>query len=84
MLVLFFSWLNFFKIFQLDKVYEGNNPDDDVMERYHEMMKMRQEMMKEADTNEDKVISLDEFLSWTKKSDFKKDPEWKVGASLRL
>lgn len=46
------------------------------------MMKMRQEMLKEADTNEDKVISLDEFLSWTKKSDFKKDPEWKVGAGL--
>merc|ERR1719229_694901 len=48
------------------------------MERYHEMMKMRQEMMKEADSNDDKVISLDEFRSWTKKSEFKKDPEWKT------
>lgn len=65
-------------VLQLDKVYDPTAPEDDLNERYEEMNRMREHMMNEIDTNEDKTISLEEFLKSTKVADFKRDEEWEV------
>jgi len=49
-----------------------------MVERYEEMNRMREHVMKEMDKNQDRLISLDEFLDSTKLSDFKKDEGWDV------
>lgn len=61
---------------ELDKVYDPNAPEDDMMERFEEMNRMREHVMNEVDTDHDRLISLDEFLQSTKTSEFKKDDGW--------
>lgn len=63
---------------QLDKVYDPDAPEDDMVERYEEMNRMREHVMKEVDKNQDRLISLEEFLESTRQSDFKKDEGWDV------
>lgn len=63
---------------QLDKVYDPNAPEDDMVERYEEMNRMREHVMKEIDTDQDKMISFDEFMESTKGKDFNKDEGWDV------
>jgi len=65
-------------LWQLDKVYDPNAPEDDMMERFEEMNRMREHVMNEVDKNHDKLISLEEFLESTKTSDFKNDEGWDV------
>ena len=67
-----------FVSYQLDKVYDPNAPEDDMMERFEEMNRMREHVMNEVDKNQDKLISLEEFLESTKTADFKKDDGWDV------
>ena len=69
---------------QLDKVYDPKAPEDDMMERYEEMNRMREHVMNEVDKNKDKLISLDEFLESTKNEEFKKDEEWDVSAKIKI
>jgi len=63
---------------ELDKVYDKNNPEDDMRERDEEMARMREHVMKEWDHNKDGLISRDEFLTDTKKKDFNQDPGWET------
>jgi hypothetical protein len=63
---------------ELDKVYDKNNPDDDMRQRDEEMSRMREHVMKELDANKDGLISIDEFLSDTKKPDFNEDEGWET------
>ncbi|KAK2157343.1 hypothetical protein LSH36_193g08033 [Paralvinella palmiformis] len=65
-----------FSLLPLDKVYDPNNPEDDLIERYEEMNRMREHVFNEVDKNGDKLISLDEFLKSTNREDFGKDEGW--------
>jgi hypothetical protein len=64
---------------QLDKVYDPNAEEDDMMERFEEMNRMREHVMKEIDSNQDKLISLQEFIENTNKAEFNENEEWEVG-----
>ena len=60
-----------------------NSPDeDDPMERYEEMNRMREHVFGEIDQNKDFMITMDEFLSYTgkqgEKDKFKEDEGWEV------
>lgn len=63
-------------IFQtdLDKVYQASNSEDDMNERAEEMERMREHVMKEVDTNGDRMVSLDELIAQTKREEFNRDP----------
>ncbi|CAG5098882.1 Oidioi.mRNA.OKI2018_I69.XSR.g16058.t1.cds [Oikopleura dioica] len=57
---------------ELDKVYDPNNPDDDIREMEEERARMREHVMKEVDVNEDGAISLKEFMDYTNSMEFVK------------
>ena len=63
---------------ELDKVYDPNEPEDDMREREEEMERMREHVLKESDTDRDRLISFDEFLAETKKDEFDNDPGWET------
>ena len=65
-------------LLQLDKVYDPNAPEDDMMERYEEMNRMREHVMNEVDQDKDKLISLKEFMESTRGDEFEKDEGWEV------
>uniref|UniRef100_A0A8R1HK77 NUCB1-like N-terminal domain-containing protein n=2 Tax=Caenorhabditis japonica TaxID=281687 RepID=A0A8R1HK77_CAEJA len=48
---------------ELEKMYNETNPDDDMKERAEEMYRMREHVMKQIDTNQDRMISMQEFLT---------------------
>jgi len=58
---------------ELDKVYDPNAPEDDMREREEEMERMREHVFKESDVNKDRLISFEEFLTETKREEFKDD-----------
>ena len=55
---------------ELDKAYDPNKPEDDMVERAEESERMREHVMKETDKNSDRMISFDEFMDQTKKEEF--------------
>lgn len=61
---------------ELDKVYQQGLPEDDMRERVEEMERMREHVFREADTNHDNLISLEEFIAQTKREEFNRDPNW--------
>ncbi|KAI6177668.1 EF-hand domain-containing protein [Aphelenchoides bicaudatus] len=62
---------------ELEKVYNETDPDDDPKERIEEMYRMRDHVVKQMDKNEDRLISLEEFLSDNEATeDGKADPGW--------
>lgn len=61
---------------ELDKVYNKDAPEDDMMERAEEMERMREHVFKESDTDRNNLISFEEFLSETKRDEFDNDPGW--------
>ncbi|KAJ8299102.1 hypothetical protein KUTeg_023162 [Tegillarca granosa] len=61
---------------ELDKVYDPENPEDDMEERYEEMNRMREHVMKEIDLNHDGMVSEQEFLDYSHNKDFEKDEGW--------
>ncbi|XP_077301796.1 nucleobindin 1 isoform X1 [Arctopsyche grandis] len=63
---------------ELDKMYENNAPEDDMRERQEEMERMREHVFQESDTNKDGLISYEEFLVQTRRSEFEKDQGWKA------
>lgn len=63
---------------ELDKVYQSGLPEDDMRERVEEMERMREHVFREADTNHDDLISLDEFIAQTKREEFNRDPNWET------
>lgn len=63
-------------------MYDPNNPEDDMEERYEEMSRMREHVMKELDKDGDKLVSMDEFMQYTKSDEFNKDEGWDVRVFL--
>ncbi|XP_046364935.1 nucleobindin-2-like isoform X3 [Haliotis rufescens] len=67
---------------ELDKVYNGNTPGTDPMERFEEMNRMREHIFTEMDKDKDARISQAEFLKYTgphgDNEEFKKDEGWKT------
>ncbi|XP_045123393.1 nucleobindin-2-like isoform X2 [Portunus trituberculatus] len=61
---------------ELDKMYDPNAPEDDMMERYEEMERMREHVFQESDLNRDNLISFKEFVDQTKRADFEQDNGW--------
>lgn len=67
---------------ELDKVYNADQPEDDMIERFEEMNRMREHVINEMDKDKDKMVSYNEFMDGTKKEEFKKDEGWNVGSKL--
>ncbi|XP_069686491.1 nucleobindin-2 isoform X2 [Periplaneta americana] len=61
---------------ELDKMYTPGATEDDMRERVEELERMREHVFKEADVNNDSLISYQEFLTQTQKAEFEKDPGW--------
>ena len=49
-----------------------------MQEKYHEMMRMRMEMMSRLDANKDNLISKEEFIKYTATAGYKDNSDWKV------
>ncbi|KAI3384959.1 hypothetical protein SNEBB_005135 [Seison nebaliae] len=54
---------------ELDKLYDSKNGKVDEVERDEERNRMREHVMKEFDTNGDRMVSLDEFMIAMKKQE---------------
>ncbi|KAF2360844.1 EF-hand domain pair [Trinorchestia longiramus] len=63
---------------ELEKAYDPNATEDDLMERDEEMERMREHIFAEADTNDDDLISFDEFLEQTRRNEFERDEGWQT------
>ncbi|KAJ8023844.1 Nucleobindin-2 [Holothuria leucospilota] len=59
---------------EVEEIYKGSNADP--KEKFEEIYRMREHVMKEIDTDGDKLVTLEEFLIATKKDDFEKDDGW--------
>uniref|UniRef100_A0A671XEZ4 Nucleobindin-1 n=1 Tax=Sparus aurata TaxID=8175 RepID=A0A671XEZ4_SPAAU len=63
---------------ELEKVYDPKNEEDDMMEMEEERLRMREHVMKNVDTNKDRLVSLEEFLKSTEKREFNNPREWET------
>ncbi|KAM7397128.1 hypothetical protein PAMP_020125 [Pampus punctatissimus] len=63
---------------ELEKVYNPENEEDDMVEMEEERLRMREHVMNEVDTNKDRLVSLSEFLAATKKQEFLEKDEWET------
>ncbi|XP_070686567.1 nucleobindin-2b isoform X2 [Pempheris klunzingeri] len=61
---------------ELEKVYNPENEEDDMVEMEEERLRMREHVMNEVDTNKDRLVSLSEFMAATKKEEFLEKDEW--------
>lgn len=61
---------------EIQKLYDTNNPEDDPNEMEEEYERMREHIYKEIDTDRDGLIGLQEFLSYSKKPEFRNDHGW--------
>ncbi|XP_070827441.1 nucleobindin-2-like isoform X1 [Chaetodon trifascialis] len=63
---------------ELEKVYNSENEEDDMVEMEEERLRMREHVMNEVDTNKDRLVSLNEFMAATRKEDFLEKDEWET------
>ncbi|KAM9754009.1 nucleobindin-2-like isoform 1-T2 [Menidia menidia] len=63
---------------ELEKVYNPENEEDDMVEMEEERLRMREHVMNEVDTNKDRLVSLSEFMEATKKQEFYEKDEWET------
>ncbi|XP_023144042.1 nucleobindin-2-like [Amphiprion ocellaris] len=63
---------------ELEKVYNPENEEDDMIEMEEERLRMREHVMNEVDTNKDRLVSLSEFMAATKKEEFYEKDEWET------
>ncbi|KAF3699811.1 Protein tyrosine phosphatase receptor type f polypeptide-interacting protein alpha-3 [Channa argus] len=63
---------------ELEKVYDPKNEEDDMMEMEEERLRMREHVMKNVDTNKDRLVTLEEFLKSTEKKEFSNPKEWET------
>ncbi|XP_038608148.1 nucleobindin-1 [Tachyglossus aculeatus] len=63
---------------ELEKVYDPKNEDDDMREMEEERLRMREHVMKNVDTNHDRLVTLDEFLSSTQRKEFAEAEGWET------
>jgi len=63
---------------ELAKMYDPNNPEDDMVEKEEERNRMREHVFSEVDKNKDFLISMEEFTEGTKGDNYEKDEGWKT------
>uniref|UniRef100_A0A3Q1EZU7 Nucleobindin 2 n=1 Tax=Acanthochromis polyacanthus TaxID=80966 RepID=A0A3Q1EZU7_9TELE len=63
---------------ELEKVYNPENEEDDMIEMEEERLRMREHVLNEVDTNKDRLVSLSEFMAATKKEEFHEKDEWET------
>ncbi|KAF6721572.1 Nucleobindin-2 [Oryzias melastigma] len=63
---------------ELEKVYNPENEEDDMVEMEEERLRMKEHVMNEVDTNKDRLVSFSEFMAATKKEDFYEKDEWET------
>ncbi|XP_007885701.1 nucleobindin-2 [Callorhinchus milii] len=63
---------------ELEKIYDPNNEEDDMVEMEEERLRMREHVMNEVDINKDRLISLEEFLKASEKRDFTDPENWET------
>lgn len=63
---------------ELEKVYNPENEEDDMVEMEEERLRMREHVMNEVDTDKDRLVSLNEFMAATKKEEFVEKDEWET------
>ncbi|XP_039989593.1 nucleobindin-2-like [Xiphias gladius] len=63
---------------ELEKVYNPENAEDDMVEMEEERLRMREHVMNEVDANQDRLVSLSEFIAATKKEEFLDKDEWET------
>ncbi|XP_037333118.2 nucleobindin-1 [Pungitius pungitius] len=63
---------------ELEKVYDAKNEEDDMMEMEEERLRMREHVMKNVDANQDRLVTLEEFLKSTEKKEFSNPKEWET------
>uniref|UniRef100_A0A8C1S7B5 Nucleobindin 2b n=1 Tax=Cyprinus carpio TaxID=7962 RepID=A0A8C1S7B5_CYPCA len=63
---------------ELEKVYDPTHEEDDMMEMEEERLRMREHVMNEVDTNKDRLVSLDEFITATNRKEFLEPDGWET------
>lgn len=63
-------------VIEINKLYDPNNPEDDPNEMGEEHERMREHLYKVIDLDKDGLISLMEFLEYSKNPQFKQDKGW--------
>lgn len=63
---------------ELEKAYDPNNEEDDMMEMEEERLRMREHVMNEVDVDKDRLINLQEFLRATEKKEFLEPDGWET------
>uniref|UniRef100_UPI003AAD0650 nucleobindin-2b isoform X1 n=2 Tax=Centroberyx gerrardi TaxID=166262 RepID=UPI003AAD0650 len=62
----------------LEKVYNPAHEEDDMIEMEEERLRMREHVMKEVDTNKDRLVSVDEFMAATRQKEFMETDDWET------
>ncbi|XP_037102839.1 nucleobindin-2-like [Syngnathus acus] len=63
---------------ELEKLYDPTNEEDDMVEMEEERLRMREHVMNEVDSNKDRLVSLDEFMTATNKKEFLEPDSWET------
>ncbi|XP_078076913.1 nucleobindin-2-like isoform X2 [Mustelus asterias] len=63
---------------ELEKIYDPNNEEDDMVEMEEERLRMREHVMNEIDSNKDRLVSMDEFLHASEKKEFVNADNWET------
>jgi len=63
---------------ELGKMYNEDNPEDDMVEKEEERNRMREHVFGEVDKDKDYLISLEEFIQGTQGEEYEKDEGWKT------
>lgn len=63
---------------ELEKIYDPTHEEDDMVEMEEERFRMRQHVMNEVDINQDRLVSLDEFMAATNKKEFLEQDGWET------
>jgi len=63
---------------ELGKMYNEDNPEDDMVEKEEERNRMREHVFGEIDKDKDFLISMEEFMKGTQGENFEKDEGWKT------
>ncbi|XP_048025043.1 nucleobindin-2b [Megalobrama amblycephala] len=63
---------------ELEKIYDPTREEDDMLEMEEDRLRMREHVMNEIDTNKDRLVSLDEFITATDKKEFVEPDGWET------
>ncbi|KAG8433996.1 hypothetical protein GDO86_012379 [Hymenochirus boettgeri] len=63
---------------ELEKVYDPKNEEDDMVEMEEERLRMREHVMKNVDSNHDRLVTLEEFLKSTERKEFNEAGGWET------